>query len=80
MVPLGKKVADSNVILANALQGYALAEFQEGVESETTHLPWVDNYIQHFIDVIAPKYEAKTTQASLTCPPAARARSRKNGS
>jgi len=82
MVPLEKKVADSNVILANALQGYALAEFPEGVESAATNLPWVDNYIQHFIDVILPKYEAKTTQASLTSPPASRsrARSRKSSS
>jgi hypothetical protein len=45
MVPMKKKVAGSNVILANALQGYALAEFPEGVESAATHLPWVDNYI-----------------------------------
>ncbi len=37
MVPLEKKVAGSNVILANALQGYALAEFPEGVESAATY-------------------------------------------
>jgi hypothetical protein len=82
MVPLEKKIAGSNVIFANALQGYALAEFPEGVESAATNLPWVDNYIQHFIDVILPKYEAKTTQASLTSPPASRsrARSRKSSS
>jgi hypothetical protein len=44
MVPLEKKVAGSNVILANALQRYALAEFPEGVESAAKYLPWVDNY------------------------------------
>jgi hypothetical protein len=82
MVPLEKKVAGSNVIFANALQGYALGEFLEGVESAATNLPWIDNYIQHFIDVISPKYEVKTTQASLTSPPASRprARSRKSSS
>jgi hypothetical protein len=80
MVPLEKKVAGSNVILANALQGYALAEFPDGVESAAKYLPWVDNYIKHFSDVIAPMYDAKSTQASLTSPPAARSRSRKSGS
>jgi hypothetical protein len=81
MVPLSKKVAGSNVILANARQGYALAEFPEGAESAAKYLPWVDNYIQHFIDVISPMYEAKSTQASLTSPPTSRpttARSRKS--
>ncbi len=80
IVPVDKKVEGSNVILANALQGYALNEFPEGTDSDATHLPWVDNYIQHFIDVIAPIYDATTTQASLslTSPPASRARSRKN--
>jgi hypothetical protein len=78
MVPL-EKVAGSTVIFANALQGYALVEFPEGVESAATNLPWVDNYIHHFMDVISPKYEATTTQASLslTSPPASRSRSRK---
>ncbi len=75
-----KKVAGSNVILANALQGYALAEFPDGVEAATTNLPWVDNYIQHFTDVIAPKYQTKTTEASLTSPTAKRSRSSKVGS
>jgi hypothetical protein len=80
IVPVDKKVEGSNVILANALQGYALTEFPEGMDSDASHLPWVDNYIQHFIDVIAPKYDATTTQASLclTSPPASRARSRKS--
>jgi len=80
IVPVDKKVEGSNVILANALQGYALNEFSEGTDSDATHLPWVDKYIQHFIDVIAPMYDATTTQASLslTSPPASRARSRRN--
>jgi hypothetical protein len=79
MVPQGKKVAGSSVIFANALQGYALAEFPDGVESAATNLPWVDNYIHHFMDVISPKYEATTTQASLslTSPPPSRSRARK---
>jgi hypothetical protein len=66
IVPADKKVEGSSVILANALQGYdGLAEYPEGMDSDPTTLPWVDNYIQHFLDVIAPKYLAKTTQASL---------------
>jgi hypothetical protein len=77
IVPVDKKVEGSNVILANALQGYALSEYPEGMDSDATHLPWVDNYIQHFVDVIAPKYLAKTTHASLASPPASRNRSRK---
>ena len=64
IVPADKKVEGSSVILANALQGYALAEYPTGMDSDATTLPWVDNYIQHFLDVIAPKYLAKSTQAS----------------
>jgi hypothetical protein len=76
IVPADKKVEGSSVILANALQGYALAEYPEGMDSDPTTLPWVENYIQHFLDVIAPKYLAKTTQASLASTPVSRARSR----
>ncbi len=65
-MPVEKKVEGSNVILAKALQGYALNEFPEGTDSDATHLPWVDNYIQHFIDVIAPMYDVTTAQASLS--------------
>jgi hypothetical protein len=77
IVPADKKVEGSSVILANALQGYALAEYPDGCDSSPTTLPWVDNYIQHFLDVIAPKYLAKTTHASLASPPVSRNRSRK---
>ena len=77
IVPADKKVEGSSVILANALQGYALAEYPTGMDSDPTTLPWVDNYIQHFIDVIAPKYLAKTTPASLASSNVSRARSSK---
>jgi hypothetical protein len=78
LVPKEKQVEGSNLILSTALQGYALSEYQDGKDSDATMLPWVDNYIQHFIDVIGPKYDAKTTQASLSLnsPPASRSRSR----
>ena len=45
VVPADKKVEGSSVILANALQGYALAEYPTGMDSDPTTLPWVDNYI-----------------------------------
>jgi len=78
LVPKDKQVEGSNLILSNALQGYALAEYQAGMDSDATMLPWVDNYIQYFNDVIAPKYNAKSAQASLslTSPLPSRARSR----
>jgi hypothetical protein len=72
IVPIDKKVEGSSVILANALQGYALAEYPEGMDSAPTQLPWVDMYIQHFVDVISPQYSAITTQASFASPPASR--------
>ena len=77
---MDKKVEGSSVILANALQGYALAEYPDGMESAPTQLPWVDMYIQHFVDVVLPQYSANTTQASFASPPASRrpTRSRKS--
>ena len=55
-VPTAVKVPGSNVILTNALQGYALAEYDNGLEADPTHLPWVQQYIDYFRNVILPKY------------------------
>jgi hypothetical protein len=52
LVPQDKKVEGSSVIIATALVGYALTEYPEGVEGEPAHLPWVDNYITHFKNVV----------------------------
>jgi hypothetical protein len=45
VVPQEHKVEGSNVLLATALQGYALTEFPEDLEEPGVHLPWVDQYI-----------------------------------
>jgi hypothetical protein len=42
------KVAESNVLQATALQGYALTEYPYGMDKEGVHLPWVDNCITYF--------------------------------
>ena len=56
IVPLDAKVDGSNVTMKHALQGYALAEYPAGPDGPTTYLPWVDQYIDHFKNVVLPKY------------------------
>ncbi len=51
LVPQEHKVDGSEVLLANALQGYALAEYADGMDKEPVQLPWVANYIAHFKNV-----------------------------
>ncbi len=51
-----QRVADSKVFKTTALQGYALAEYPDGLDKEPTYLPWVAQYITHFRDVIQPRY------------------------
>jgi hypothetical protein len=55
-VPHDYKVAGSNVTVTHALQGYCLAEYQNGIDADPTYLPWVQQYIDHFRTVILPKY------------------------
>ncbi len=55
-VPKDVQVPGSNVTLTHALQGYCLAEYQNGLDADPTYLPWVQQYIAHFRDVILPKY------------------------
>jgi hypothetical protein len=52
LVHADHKVAGSNVLQATALQGYALTEYPNGMDKEGLHLPWVDNYIAHFKQLV----------------------------
>ena len=58
LVPVDQRVERSTVLKTTALQGYALAEYRDGMEKEPTLLPWVDHYVQHFRTVIMPKYNS----------------------
>ncbi len=59
LVPQEHKVEGSNVLLATALQGYALTEYPDGIGEEGVHVPWVDNYIAHFKHVVEPSFMPK---------------------
>jgi hypothetical protein len=66
MVPHALMVEGSSVIETNALVGYALAEYADGIDGEPTYLPWLENYINHFRNVIAPTYERVQVQDLLS--------------
>ena len=66
LVPAEEYVPDSKVIKATALQGYALAEYREGVDKDPTYLPWVEQYVTHFRDVIMPRYNFLQVTPYLT--------------
>jgi hypothetical protein len=36
--------------------GYALAEYPNGSDSPPVYSPWIPNYIDHFRNVVEPKY------------------------
>jgi hypothetical protein len=59
VVPQEHKVEGSNVLLATALQGYALTEYPEGLEQPGVHLPWVDHYLAYFKNVVEPTFTEK---------------------
>jgi hypothetical protein len=67
MVPEDKRVEGSNVLQATALVGYALTEYPEGMEGEPAHLPWVDNYIAHFQNVVQPTCSLASLPPTTTC-------------
>ena len=69
LVPQDKKVEGSSVIIATALVGYALTEYPDGVEGEPAHLPWVDNYITHFKNVVEHTCSLASLHALNTTPP-----------
>ena len=58
IVPADQRVADSKVLKTTALQGYALAEYREGLEKPPIQLPWVQQYIDHFRNVIIPRHRS----------------------
>ena len=58
LVPSDQRVADSKVIKSTALQGYALAEYCDGLAKDPTHLPWVEQYIAHFRNIVMPRYSS----------------------
>jgi hypothetical protein len=67
-VPADQRVNDSKVIKTTALQGYALAEYPHGLDKDPSYLPWVQQYITHFSDVIQPRYSqllARKVQTNL---------------
>ena len=70
LVPHELTVEGSNVLLATALQGYALTEYPDGIENDAVYLPWVDNYIAHFKNVVEPTFAATvdSTVAELSAP------------
>ena len=56
LVPQAMMVEGSSVIQTNALVGYALAEYADGVDADPTYLPWLDNYVEHYRNVISPTF------------------------
>jgi hypothetical protein len=59
LVPSDQRVTDSKVIKSTALQGYALAKYRDnGLNEDPTHLPWVEQYIAHFRNVVMPRYSS----------------------
>ena len=69
LVPLDKKVEGSTVIMASALIGYAITEYPTGIDGDPTHLPWVDNYITHFQNVVEPSCSLASLPAPCRTPP-----------
>jgi hypothetical protein len=55
-VPKDVQVTGSNVTLTHALQGYCLAEYKNGLDAEPSYLPWVQQHVDHFRNVIKPKF------------------------
>ena len=70
------------MLLATALQGYALTEYPNGIDEEAVDLPWVDNYIAHFKHVVEPSFAATvdSTVAEQSTPlqPTRKRRTRRN--
>jgi hypothetical protein len=69
VVPPELLVEGSGVVQKNALVGYALAEYPNGSDSEPTFLPWLDNYVNHFKNIIEPRYVSCMSQDSPSTPP-----------
>jgi hypothetical protein len=58
LVPADQRVAGSKVLKTTALQGYALAEYRDGIDNVPTYLPWVEQYVAHFRNVSVPRHSS----------------------
>ena len=58
LVPADQRISGSTVLKTTALQGYALAEYRDGIDNVPTYLPWVEQYVANFRDVILPRYSS----------------------
>jgi hypothetical protein len=67
-VPAEVQVPGSQVTLTHALQGYAVAEYQNGIDADPTYLPWVDHYISYFKTSLLPKYSLEVEHSSQDLP------------
>jgi hypothetical protein len=67
-VPAEVKVPGSQVTLTHALQGYAVAEYPNGIDADPTYLPWVDQYISFFKLSVLPKYSIEDEPTSQDLP------------
>jgi hypothetical protein len=63
-VPSEVQVPGSQVTLTHALQGYCVAEYDNGIDAEPTFLPWVDQYISYFKTTVLPKYSVEDLPSS----------------
>jgi hypothetical protein len=63
-VPSEVQVPGSQVTLTHALQGYCVAEYDNGIDAEPTFLPWVDQYMSYFKTRILPKYSQEDLPSS----------------
>ena len=67
-VPAEVKVPGSQLTLTHALQGYCVAEYQNGIDADPTYLPWVDHYISYFKTSLLPKYSLEVEHSSQDLP------------
>ncbi len=58
LVPADQRVAGSKVLKTTALQGYALAEYRDGINNDPTYLHWVEQYVAQFCNVIVHRYSS----------------------
>jgi hypothetical protein len=67
-VPSEVQVPGSQVTLTHALQGYCVAEYQNGIDADPTYLPWVEDYISYFNEKILPKFSLEDLPTSKDLP------------
>ena len=67
-VPSEVQVPGSQVTLTHALQGYCVAEYQNGIDADPTYLPLVEDYISYFNEKILPKFSLEDLPTSKELP------------